>query len=60
MSAEASAAQEAASWLRFAEAGYKRTYGAVPLDARMELARAWIDLARVEATQPTEQESPDA
>jgi hypothetical protein len=43
------AAEEAASWLRYAEAGYKKTYGSVPLVQRLEIARAWIDLARIEA-----------
>jgi hypothetical protein len=45
------AAEEAASWLRYAEAGYKKTYGSVPLVQRLEIARAWIDLARIEAGQ---------
>lgn len=53
-----SAASEAASWLRFAEAGYKSRYGSVPLETRIELAKCWIDLARIEAlsapTEPTE------
>jgi hypothetical protein len=44
------AAEQAASWLQSAEAGYKRTYGSVPLDKRLEIARAWIDLARIEAS----------
>ena len=51
MSKPMSSAEEAASWLRFAEAGYKRVYGSVPLDKRIELANAWIDLARIEAGQ---------
>jgi hypothetical protein len=49
MSKSMTAAQEAASWLRFAESGYKSKYGSVPLDTRIDLARAWIDLARIEA-----------
>ena len=44
------AAEQAASWLQFAEAGYKRTYGSVPLEKRLEIARAWIELARIEAS----------
>lgn len=51
-----SAALEAASWLRFAEKGYKTKYGSVPLETRITLARAWIDLARIEADQPKVQE----
>lgn len=50
MSKKMTAAEEAASWLRFAETGYKSKYGAVPLDTRIELAKAWIDLARIEAS----------
>ena len=51
MSKPMSSAEEAASLLRFAEAGYKRVYGSVPLDKRIELANAWIELARIEAGQ---------
>lgn len=47
-------AEEARSWLRFAEKGYKTKYGSVPLDTRVELARAWIDLARIEADREVE------
>jgi hypothetical protein len=54
VSKDASAAQEAASWLRYAESGYKQKYGSVPLDTRIDLARAWIDLARIEASQSTD------
>lgn len=50
MAEQMTAAQEAASWLRFAETGYKAKYGSVPLDTRIELAKAWIDLARIEAS----------
>jgi hypothetical protein len=46
---EMTAAEEAASWLRFAEKGYRAKYGSVPLETRINLARAWIDLARIEA-----------
>ena len=38
------AAQEAASWLKFAEKGYQSKFGSVPLEVRLDLARAWIDL----------------
>jgi hypothetical protein len=51
-----SAADEAASWLKFAEQGYQRKYGSVPLDTRMDLARAWIDLARIEADNKKEKD----
>jgi hypothetical protein len=33
--------------LKWAETGYNNRYGAVPLDKRIELAQAWIDLARI-------------
>ncbi|QOC24408.1 hypothetical protein IC744_14075 [Microbacterium hominis] len=49
------AAGEAAKHLRAAESGYIRTYGDVPLDKRIELAKGWIDLARLEAQQSAEQ-----
>jgi hypothetical protein len=51
MSKPITAAEEAASFLRHAEYGYKRTYGSVPIDKRIELANAWINLARIEAGQ---------
>ena len=47
MSAHEDAVANAARLLRLAENGYARTYGSVPLDARVELAGKWIDLARV-------------
>lgn len=50
MTEQMSAAEEAASWLRFAESGYRKTYGSVPLDKRIDIAKAWIDLARIEAS----------
>jgi hypothetical protein len=54
VSKELSAAEEAASWLRYAESGYKQKYGSVPLDTRVDLARAWIELARIEAAKPSQ------
>ena len=50
MTKQMTAVEEAASWLRFAEQGYKKKFGSVPLDTRIELAKAWIDLARIEAS----------
>lgn len=41
------AAEEAATMLRWAEKGYNRKYGSVPLETRVTLAQAWTDLARV-------------
>lgn len=48
----ASAVREAATMLRWAETGYNHKYGSVPLDTRIELARAWIELAKVEESTP--------
>lgn len=40
-------AEEARLLLKWAEKGYDQRYGSVPLDKRIELAQAWIDLARI-------------
>lgn len=40
-------AEEARLLLKWAETGYNRKYGSVPLDTRITLAQAWIDLARI-------------
>lgn len=53
-----SAADEAARLLRSAESGYARKYGTAPLETRIDLARAWIDLARIEAQTETTEETP--
>lgn len=52
------AADEAARLLHSAEDGYARTYGTTPLNNRVELAKAWIDLARIEALTATQGEEP--
>lgn len=43
------AASEAETWLRWAESGYNAEYGKAPLEVRLEIGRAWIELARIEA-----------
>ena len=45
MSAYDDAIANAARLLNASEAGYVRTYGAVPIDTRHVLASKWIDLA---------------
>lgn len=42
------ATKNAARLLCRAEEGYRNKYGSVPLQTRINLARAWIDLARAE------------
>jgi hypothetical protein len=40
-------AEEARLLLKWAEKGYNHKYGSVPIDTRITLAQAWIDLARI-------------
>ena len=43
------AAAEAETWLKLAEKGYNTQYGNTPLETRIVIGRAWIELARIEA-----------
>lgn len=49
MSKKMPAAAEAETWLEWAKAGYDRKYGSTPLETRIDIGRAWIELARIEA-----------
>lgn len=49
MSDKMPAASEAETWLKWAETGYKTKYGSTPLETRVVIGRAWIELARIEA-----------
>ena len=49
MSKKMPAASEAETWLKWAEKGYNSKYGSTPLETRIEIGRAWIELARIEA-----------
>jgi len=49
-------AEEARLLLKWAETGYNEKYGRVPLDARVTLAQAWIDLARITNNNNTTEE----
>lgn len=49
MSEKMPAAREAETWFKWAESGYKAQYGSTPLETRIEIGRAWIELARIEA-----------
>lgn len=43
------ASAEAETWLKWAKRGYDSQYGTTPLDTRIEIGKAWIELARIEA-----------
>lgn len=49
MSEKVPAAAEAKTWLKWAEKGYSSKYGSCPLETRIVIGRAWIELARIEA-----------
>lgn len=49
MTQKVPAAAEAETWLNWAKAGYDRKYGSTPLETRIDIGRAWIELARIEA-----------
>ena len=49
MTGKMPAAAEAETWLKWAKSGYDNKYGTTPLETRLTIGRAWIELARIEA-----------